>query len=389
MINPRMLLFLQIAYSELFVTPILWPDFNTAALVEALVAYASRQRRFGLTGDQTAAAVATPAAQKAPAPTLYSGYSEAYVAAAISDATAAPSKHTPLLAPTWQRAGGVQCAQWALEQALRVLPLRWVHRMAAAATPSSRADSASGSGRRLGAGLPMKLTGVASLPVALTALAAVALCLGVLVCGPFLAIGAAPSVLGWDCPCAAGPAAPPCADVGGALAPSCPLPAPGDHGDPPGMPAPPPKLWCCASTPGDLAVLGHAAAGWAHSAGSTCAATPLPGGRGSGDRRSSLSPVVTPFVSSTATGSQAPPSPPLLPAAATAAAAAVEAPAAAAAGSPRQREPEGRGASPSDDDLDSGDPDVDEVPVALGPDWRLQPRFYHRGGVSDASRGVA
>ncbi|MEO7423667.1 MAG: isoprenyl transferase [Fibrobacteria bacterium] len=37
----------QIAYTELYVTPTLWPDFDKAGLVEAIEEYHSRQRRFG------------------------------------------------------------------------------------------------------------------------------------------------------------------------------------------------------------------------------------------------------------------------------------------------------------------------------------------------------
>ena len=37
----------QIAYTELVVTPTLWPDFDKAGLVEAIDEYHSRQRRFG------------------------------------------------------------------------------------------------------------------------------------------------------------------------------------------------------------------------------------------------------------------------------------------------------------------------------------------------------
>lgn len=37
----------QCAYSEFYVTPVLWPDFDTAAFREALRAYAARERRFG------------------------------------------------------------------------------------------------------------------------------------------------------------------------------------------------------------------------------------------------------------------------------------------------------------------------------------------------------
>ena len=42
----------QIAYTELFFTDTLWPEFNDAAFDKALDWYATRQRRFGKTGDQ-------------------------------------------------------------------------------------------------------------------------------------------------------------------------------------------------------------------------------------------------------------------------------------------------------------------------------------------------
>ena len=37
----------QIAYTELFVTPVLWPDFDRKVLHEAIESYQSRERRFG------------------------------------------------------------------------------------------------------------------------------------------------------------------------------------------------------------------------------------------------------------------------------------------------------------------------------------------------------
>ncbi len=37
----------QIAYSELYVTETLWPDFNRAELLEAILEYQNRERRFG------------------------------------------------------------------------------------------------------------------------------------------------------------------------------------------------------------------------------------------------------------------------------------------------------------------------------------------------------
>lgn len=43
----------QSAYSELYFTSVLWPDFGVSELHEALRAYAGRNRRFGLTQEQT------------------------------------------------------------------------------------------------------------------------------------------------------------------------------------------------------------------------------------------------------------------------------------------------------------------------------------------------
>lgn len=42
----------QIAYTELYVTDTLWPDFTKDDLVQALYAYQQRERRHGRTGDQ-------------------------------------------------------------------------------------------------------------------------------------------------------------------------------------------------------------------------------------------------------------------------------------------------------------------------------------------------
>ena len=42
----------QLAYTELYFTPVLWPDFNRAQFDQALASFARRQRRFGQTGDQ-------------------------------------------------------------------------------------------------------------------------------------------------------------------------------------------------------------------------------------------------------------------------------------------------------------------------------------------------
>jgi undecaprenyl diphosphate synthase len=37
----------QLAYAEIHITDVLWPDFNQAALLDALLDYQGRQRRFG------------------------------------------------------------------------------------------------------------------------------------------------------------------------------------------------------------------------------------------------------------------------------------------------------------------------------------------------------
>jgi undecaprenyl diphosphate synthase len=42
----------QAAYSELYFSDVLWPDFDDAALDAAIQAYAARERRFGMTSQQ-------------------------------------------------------------------------------------------------------------------------------------------------------------------------------------------------------------------------------------------------------------------------------------------------------------------------------------------------
>ena len=42
----------HLAYSELYFTNVLWPDFDAQAFEDALASYAGRQRRFGRTGEQ-------------------------------------------------------------------------------------------------------------------------------------------------------------------------------------------------------------------------------------------------------------------------------------------------------------------------------------------------
>ncbi len=42
----------QLAYAEIYVTECLWPDFRKPQLYEAIANFQTRERRFGLTGDQ-------------------------------------------------------------------------------------------------------------------------------------------------------------------------------------------------------------------------------------------------------------------------------------------------------------------------------------------------
>ena len=42
----------QLAYTELHFTPVTWPDFNEEEFNRALVTYSSRERRYGMTGEQ-------------------------------------------------------------------------------------------------------------------------------------------------------------------------------------------------------------------------------------------------------------------------------------------------------------------------------------------------
>jgi undecaprenyl diphosphate synthase len=42
----------QVAYSELYMTPTLWPDFREREYLQALLDYQRRRRRFGRTDEQ-------------------------------------------------------------------------------------------------------------------------------------------------------------------------------------------------------------------------------------------------------------------------------------------------------------------------------------------------
>jgi undecaprenyl diphosphate synthase len=45
----------QLAYSEFYFTDLLWPDFDAAALDDAIASYQRRERRYGRTSEQLAA----------------------------------------------------------------------------------------------------------------------------------------------------------------------------------------------------------------------------------------------------------------------------------------------------------------------------------------------
>jgi undecaprenyl diphosphate synthase len=44
----------QIAYTELYLSPVYWPDFREPQLMEALADYQRRERRFGKISEQLA-----------------------------------------------------------------------------------------------------------------------------------------------------------------------------------------------------------------------------------------------------------------------------------------------------------------------------------------------
>ncbi|WP_194437485.1 polyprenyl diphosphate synthase [Vibrio fluminensis] len=45
----------QLAYAEMYFTPIYWPEFNEDSLIEAVTWFIERERRFGCTGEQVRA----------------------------------------------------------------------------------------------------------------------------------------------------------------------------------------------------------------------------------------------------------------------------------------------------------------------------------------------
>ncbi len=49
----------QVAYTELYFSPVLWPDFDATEFQQALYSFSGRQRRFGRTGEQVTPAAPT------------------------------------------------------------------------------------------------------------------------------------------------------------------------------------------------------------------------------------------------------------------------------------------------------------------------------------------
>jgi len=45
----------QLAYAEMYFTPIYWPEFGEESLIEAVTWFVNRERRFGCTGEQVKA----------------------------------------------------------------------------------------------------------------------------------------------------------------------------------------------------------------------------------------------------------------------------------------------------------------------------------------------
>ena len=54
----------QLAYSEFYFTDTLWPDFDSAALDEAIASYQRRERRFGRTSEQLESAGQAPPSKR-------------------------------------------------------------------------------------------------------------------------------------------------------------------------------------------------------------------------------------------------------------------------------------------------------------------------------------
>ena len=60
----------QLAYTELYFTELLWPDFDAAALSAAIDSYATRERRYGRTSEQVQAQASAQSSTDARAPAV-------------------------------------------------------------------------------------------------------------------------------------------------------------------------------------------------------------------------------------------------------------------------------------------------------------------------------
>jgi undecaprenyl diphosphate synthase len=56
----------QIAYSEIYTTDLMWPDFRKSHLIDAILDYQSRERRFGLTSAQVGGKPGAPGSGGSP-----------------------------------------------------------------------------------------------------------------------------------------------------------------------------------------------------------------------------------------------------------------------------------------------------------------------------------
>ena len=70
----------QLAYTELYFTDVLWPEFDSAAFADAIASYQRRERRFGRTSEQLIATQqANAAGAKAKATTAQAGPADAKI----------------------------------------------------------------------------------------------------------------------------------------------------------------------------------------------------------------------------------------------------------------------------------------------------------------------
>ena len=86
----------QAAYSELFFSDCLWPDFGEAEIDAALAAYANRDRRFG---GIAAAAVSAHVASPGFAAATAAASSNIALAAELPTLTVTPAAPVPVLLP--------------------------------------------------------------------------------------------------------------------------------------------------------------------------------------------------------------------------------------------------------------------------------------------------